>query len=89
MCDHSVLSQSDSPMSESFWQKNRMVTSILFDLCLHKHFIPVANFGYQSLYGHADFQHSNFYHSILGHLIQGRVNIRHCIQLDDISSALD
>ena len=41
--------QSDSPMSESFWQKNRLVTHILFDLCLFKHFSPVANFSYQSL----------------------------------------
>ena len=37
-------------MSESFWQKDRMVTHILFDLCLFKHFIPVANFGQQSLW---------------------------------------
>ena len=28
---------------------DRMVTHILFDLCLFKHFSPVANFGYQSL----------------------------------------
>ena len=26
-----------------------MVTHILFDLCLFKHFSPVANFGYQSV----------------------------------------
>ena len=26
-----------------------MVTHILFDLCLFKHFSPVANFGYQSI----------------------------------------
>ena len=26
------------PMSKWFWQKNRMVTHILFDLCLFKHF---------------------------------------------------
>ena len=32
--------QSDPPMIESFWQKNRLVTFILS---------PVANFGYQSL----------------------------------------
>ena len=36
-------------MSESFWQKDRMATHILFDLCLFKHFSPVANFGDQSL----------------------------------------
>ena len=35
-------------MSESFWQKNRLVTNILFDLCLFEHFSPVANFGQQS-----------------------------------------
>ena len=38
MSDHSVLCQ----MSESFLQKDRMVT--------HIHFSLVANFGYQSLY---------------------------------------
>ena len=36
-------------MSESFWKKIRLVTHILFDLCLFKHFSPVANFGNQSL----------------------------------------
>ena len=41
--------QNDSPMSESFWQKNRLVTHTLFDLCLFKHSSPVTNFGYQSL----------------------------------------
>ena len=41
--------QNDSLMGESLWQKDRMVTHILFDLCLFKHFSPVANFGYQSL----------------------------------------
>ena len=35
---------------ELLWQKDRMVTHILFDLCLFKHFSPVANFGDQSLY---------------------------------------
>jgi hypothetical protein len=43
------LSQSDPPMSESFWQKDRMATNIHFDLCILKHFSPVANFGDQSL----------------------------------------
>ena len=33
----------------SLWQKDRMVTHILFDRCLFKHFSPVANFGDQSL----------------------------------------
>ena len=41
--------QNDSPMSESFWQKNRLVTHILFDLCLFEHFSPVANFAQQSI----------------------------------------
>ena len=41
--------QSDPPMSESFWQKDRMVTHILFDICQFKHLSPVANFGYQSI----------------------------------------
>ena len=41
--------QSDSLMSESFWQRDRMVTHIFLDLCLIKHFSPVANFGNQSL----------------------------------------
>ena len=39
--------QSDSPLSESSWQKNSLVTNIFFDLCLFKHFSPVANFGQQ------------------------------------------
>jgi hypothetical protein len=37
-------------MSESFWQKYRMVTHLLFDLGLFKHFSPVANFGDKSLF---------------------------------------
>ena len=28
----------ETPMSTSFWQKKRLVTLILFDLCLFKHF---------------------------------------------------
>ena len=43
------FSQSDSPMSESFWQENRMVTHMLLDRCLFKHFSPVANFEQQSI----------------------------------------
>ena len=43
------FSQNDSPMRESFWQKNRLATHILFDLCLFEHFSPVANFEQQSL----------------------------------------
>ena len=47
MSDHC---QNDSLMGGSLWQKERMVTHILFDLCLFKHLSPVANFGDQSLY---------------------------------------
>ena len=42
--------QIDCAMSESFWQKDRMVTHIFFDLCLFKHSRPVANFGNQSIF---------------------------------------
>ena len=41
--------QSDFPTSESFWQKNSLITHIFFDQCLFKHFSPVANFGQQAL----------------------------------------
>ena len=41
--------QNDSPMSESFWQKNRLITHIPFDQCLFEHFSPVANFEQQSI----------------------------------------
>ena len=41
--------QNDSLMGGSLWQKYRMVTHMLFDLCLFKHFSPLASFGYQSL----------------------------------------
>ena len=30
--------QNDPPLSTSFWQKKRLVTLILFDLCLFRHF---------------------------------------------------
>ena len=42
--------QIDPHMSASFWQKNRLDTQILFDLCLFEHFSPVANFAQQSIY---------------------------------------
>ena len=38
-------------MGESLCQKDRIVTHIHFDLCPFKHFSPVVNFGYQSLFG--------------------------------------
>ena len=41
--------QNDSLMGESLWQKDRMVTHILFDLCLFKNFSPVRNFSNQTL----------------------------------------
>ena len=41
--------QIDPTMSASFWQKNRLDTRILFDLCLFEHFSPVANFAQQSI----------------------------------------
>ena len=44
-----LFCQIDSPMGQSLWQKDRMVTHILFDLCIFKHFSQVANFGDQSL----------------------------------------
>ena len=31
--------QNDSPLSKSFWQKDSLVTLILFDLCIFKHSI--------------------------------------------------
>ena len=49
MSDHSVLLPKRFTHGGSLWQKDRMVTHILFYLCLFKHFSPVANFGYQSL----------------------------------------
>ena len=45
-----LFCQNDSLMAESHWQKDSLVTHMLFDLCLFQHFSPVANFGYQSLY---------------------------------------
>ena len=36
-------------MGGSIWQKNSLVTLILFDLCLFEHFSPVANFAQQSI----------------------------------------
>ena len=44
-----LFCQNNSLVGESNCQKDIFVTHILFDLCLLKHFSPVANFGYQSL----------------------------------------
>ena len=41
--------QNDSLMGWSLWQNDRMVTYIIFDLYLFKHFCPFANFDHQSL----------------------------------------
>ena len=41
--------QNDALMGGSIWQKNSLVTLILFDLCLFEHFSPVANFAQQSI----------------------------------------
>ena len=43
--------QNYSPMGKSFWQKNSLVTHILFDLCLLPIMMlsPFANFGKQPL----------------------------------------
>jgi hypothetical protein len=41
--------QNDSLIWGSLWQKDRVVTYILFYLCLFKHFSPVTSFGDQSL----------------------------------------
>jgi hypothetical protein len=37
------LCQNDSPMGGSFWQKDSLISFILFELCLLKHFSPVSN----------------------------------------------
>ena len=47
--------QNDSPMGGSFWQKDSLITYILFELCLFWYLSPVANFKHHSLSNH-DFQ---------------------------------
>ena len=44
-----LFCQNDSPMRESFWQKDSLITHILFELQPIIIFSPVANFGDQSL----------------------------------------
>ena len=42
--------QNDSPMGETFWPKDSLITHILFELWLIMIFSPVANFAQQSLH---------------------------------------
>ena len=44
-----LFSQNDFPMRESFWQKDSLITHILFELHPFIIFSPVANFADQSL----------------------------------------
>ena len=46
MNDQAVL---DSPMGETFWQNDSLITHKLFELWLIMRFRPVANFAQQSL----------------------------------------
>ena len=41
--------QNDPPIQESFWQKDSLITCIIFELCLFLIFSPVANFGHHPL----------------------------------------
>ena len=41
--------QNDSPMGGSFWQKDSLITYILFELCLFWYLSPVANLMHHSL----------------------------------------
>ena len=43
------FSQKDLLIGESFWENNRLVTPLLFELCLIMIFSPVANFGHHPL----------------------------------------
>ena len=44
-----LFCQNNSPMRGSFWQKDSLITHILFELQPIIIFSPVANFGDQSL----------------------------------------
>ena len=44
--------QNDSPIGGSFWQKDSLITHILFELWLIMIFSPVANFVQQALICH-------------------------------------
>ena len=43
--------QNDPPMGESFWQKDILITILLFELCLFMIFSPVANLMHHPLAG--------------------------------------
>ena len=47
-----LFCQNDSSMRESFWQKDSLITHILFELQPIINYSPVANFGNQSLPTH-------------------------------------
>ena len=44
-----TFSQKDLLIGESFWENYRLVTPLLFELCLIMIFSPVANFGHHPL----------------------------------------
>ena len=48
-CVPYILTKNYSPMRESFWQKNSLITHILFEIQPIIIFSPVTNFGDQSL----------------------------------------
>ena len=66
--------QSGSLMGGWHWQKDRLVTYILFDLCLFQHFSPVANFGWSSVSNntesniHFDRNISRIQNLVIGHV---------------------
>ena len=43
--------QNDPPIGGSFWQKNSLITIMLFELCLFMIFSPVANLMHHPLVG--------------------------------------
>ena len=43
------FSQNDSSIGGSFWQKDSLITFMIFELCLFMIFSPVANFGHHPL----------------------------------------
>ena len=72
--------------------KDRMVTHILFDLCLFKHFSPVANFSDQSLviyisllFGHPTNLHNRFkFFLSRTHLDICLLHINHSMQIKSL-----
>ena len=49
MRDQAVILPKDSPMMGSFWQKDSLITHIIFELQPIIIFSPVTNFGDRSL----------------------------------------